>query len=55
MRERRDPSSPFGVRLYFETDEFETIAEELLAKAGNEVFVEGRGIDVDLPMGEKGK
>ena len=47
MRSSRDQRSPWGTRLYFEPDEFETMMNELLLLAGPEVFVERSGVDVD--------
>lgn len=50
MRQRRDPSSPFGQRLYFETAEFEQMMEDVRSRAGADVFTEGDGVDVDLVL-----
>ena len=50
METRKDLASPWGVRLYFEESEFETMMAEVLFKAGPEAFLEGRGVDVDLVL-----
>jgi hypothetical protein len=48
MRIKKDQSSPWGQRLFFEDREFESMMDELRLKAGDNSFVEGSGIDVDL-------
>ena len=50
MKTRKDLASPWGVRLYFEESEFETMMAEVLFKAGPEAFVEGLGVNVDLVL-----
>jgi len=47
MYSRRDPASPWGTRVYYETSEFETMMEEAMLRVGSDVFVEGAGVDVD--------
>lgn len=50
MRQRRDRSSPFGQRLFFEASEFEQMMEDVRARAGADGFTEGEGVDVDLVL-----
>ena len=50
MKTRKDLASPWGVRLYFEESEFETMMADVLFRAGPEAFIEGRGVDVDLVL-----
>lgn len=47
MKSRADPASQWGLRLYFEAAEFEIMMDELRGRVPGELFVEGRGIDVD--------
>lgn len=47
MRITKDISSPWGMKVWLEDSEFESIAEEEIQRAGNEVFVEGKGVDVE--------
>jgi hypothetical protein len=46
MRTTEDPHSPWGVRLWFEDEEFDQIMDGVRGRAG-EVFSEGRGVDVE--------
>ena len=46
MRTTEDPRSPWGVRLWFEEDEFDEIMDGVRGNAGD-VFSEGRGVDVE--------
>lgn len=50
MKTRKDLSSPWGVRLYFDESEFEAMMAEVLFKAGPEAFRDGHGVDVDLVL-----
>jgi len=50
MKIRRDESSPWGQRVYFEDNEFELMMDELRYKAGEGSFSEGKGVDVDLVL-----
>lgn len=50
MKSRRDSTSPWGTRLYFEEAEFETITQELLRRTGDDYFTPGSGVDVDLVL-----
>jgi hypothetical protein len=46
MRTTRDPRSPWGIRLWFEEEEFDEIMDGVRERAGD-VFAEGRGVDVE--------
>jgi hypothetical protein len=46
MRTTRDPRSPWGIRLWFEEEEFDQIMDGVRERAGD-VFAEGRGVDVE--------
>lgn len=50
MKSWKDRSNPWGKRLHFEDCEFDAIAEELIERAGGDVFAEGDGVDVDLVL-----
>lgn len=50
MRTKRDSSSPWGERLWFDDQEFDDMMDELRAKAGNNIFEEGRGVDVEAVL-----
>ena len=50
MKQWRDPSSPYGQKLYFEDREFEELMDDARRKAGPNVFVRGKGVDVDLVL-----
>jgi len=47
LKQRRDPQSPFGLRVHFENAEFESMMDELRSRAGAETLVESEGVDVD--------
>lgn len=47
MNVRRDRQSPWGVRLYFESAEFDVMMHDLTLRAEPGVFVAGQGIDVE--------
>lgn len=47
MRRRRDPTSPWGVRLWIPDNEFEEQMTLVRSKAGSDVFAPGRGVDVE--------
>jgi len=46
MRATRDPRSPWGIRLWFEEEEFDQTMDGVRQRAGD-VFAEGRGVDVE--------
>ena len=48
MRASKSAKSPWGQRLYFDSQEFETMMDELRDRCGADSFVEGKGVDVDL-------
>ena len=50
MKQRQDPQSPWGIRLYFEDSEFEAMMDDLRRKAGQGCFTPGEGVDVDLVL-----
>jgi hypothetical protein len=47
MRRRRDPASPWGIRLWIPDDEFEEQMALVRSQAGENVFTPGRGVDVE--------
>lgn len=47
MKTWRDEASPWGQRVHFEAHEFESMMDELLHRAGEDVFVEGTGVNAD--------
>lgn len=47
MKAYPDPKSPWGKRLWYEDHEFSGLMAGALAKAGDGLFVPGRGIDID--------
>ena len=48
MRIVRDNQSPWGQRVWFEDIEFDVMMDEARARAGKDVFTEGRGVDVEI-------
>ena len=51
MKQWRDNASPYGIRLYFEGYEFETMMDDArLIVEPDDGFVPGKGVDVDLVL-----
>jgi len=50
VKTRPDALSPWKVRLYYETREFEAMMSELILRVDTPVFVAGKGVDVDLVL-----
>lgn len=48
MKSWKDASSPWGKQLRFEDSEFDAMMDEMRGRAGDESFVTGKGVDVDL-------
>jgi hypothetical protein len=43
----KDPSSPWGEKAWYEEDDFEAIMTELRERAGNDLFTQGDGLDIE--------
>lgn len=50
MRIYKDATSPWGMGVFFEDHEFESMMDETRLRAGSDVFTVGEGVDVDLVL-----
>lgn len=50
MKAYPDPKNPWGKRLWYEDHEFSSLMADALARAGDGLFVPGKGIDIDLVL-----
>ncbi len=50
MRTRRDPASPWGQTIWFESHEFDLIMDESRQRADVPHFTAGRGVDVEAVL-----
>lgn len=50
MRTWKDPRSPWGKQLRFDNHEFESMMDEMRGRTGDESFVPGKGVDVELVL-----
>jgi Zn-dependent peptidase ImmA (M78 family) len=46
----KDPRSPWGVRVFYEDTEFESMMDEVRERGGADTFTVGEGVDVDLVL-----
>lgn len=47
MKSWKDPTSPWGKKLWYEDHEFRTLMEDALRRGGEDIFTAGSGVDVD--------
>lgn len=52
MKVWSDPRSPWGRRVWFDDTEIEAVMDEVRLRAGDAVFVDGQGVDVDKVLME---
>jgi hypothetical protein len=50
VRTYKDATSPWGVGVYYDDGEFESMMDEVRTRAGADVFTVGKGVDIDLVL-----